>query len=389
MPEVHARRLSDYVNTLRGSDSNPDFSYGNTFPAVALPFGFNFWTPITEADSDSWLYNYASSTIKGFAVSHEPSPWIEDHGSIQVMPMSGQLRLSAQDRASTFNHLSEIAQAHYYRVALGTDGITTEITPTDHASVFRFTFSKAGEAYILFDSIASVSGSVSIASDKHEIQGYVDHNGPRLYFIARVDKPITASASQPGSRATGWIEMLVQANQAVAMSMATSFISVDQARSNLDQEVGGKTFDQIKEAAAGVWDDILGKIEIEGATDDQNVTFYSNLYRAFLYPNSMGENVGGTSEYFSPYTERELPGEIYVNGGFWDTYRAAWPLYDLLVPTQAGKMLEGFVTDTKTEAGRRDGRVPVTLIHGWVAFGYCFCRRVPTRRHRLRHQHRL
>src|SRR5664279_5685786 len=193
MPEVGSHRLSDYVNTLRGSDSTPDFSYGNTFPAVAMPFGFNFWTPITEGNSDRWLYNYRSGTIKGFAVSHEPSPSIGDHGSIQVMPMFGDLRISPGDRASTFDHAREIAQAHYYRVTLDSYGITTEIAPTNHASAWRFTFSKSGRGYVLFDSIDSVTGHVSIDPEARSIQGYVDHNGPRLYFYSSFDKSLSSS----------------------------------------------------------------------------------------------------------------------------------------------------------------------------------------------------
>jgi predicted alpha-1,2-mannosidase len=312
-----------------------------------MPFGFNFWTPITEGNSDRWLYNYQSGTIQGFAVSHEPSPWISDHGSIQIMPMFGELRISPEDRASTFDHAREIARAHYYRVALDTYEITTEIAPTDHASAWKFTFSKAGRGYFLFDSIDSVTGNVSIDSEARAVQGYIDHNGPRLYFFSSFDKSLSSSGIQAGPKATGWVQMDVQAGETIAMTMGTSFISVAQARANLNQEVGDKTFDQIKEAAASVWDKTLGKIEIEGATEDQRVTFYSNMYRSFLYPNSMWETVGQTTKYFSPYTMREAEGKIYVNGGFWDTYRAAWPLYSLLVPSHAAEMLEGFVTAYK------------------------------------------
>jgi predicted alpha-1,2-mannosidase len=363
--EAHSetQHLSDSVNTLRGSNSSRDYSHGNTFPAVALPFGFNFWTPVTEGNSTRWLYRYSSQTIQGFGVSHEPSPWIGDHGSLQVMPMTGKLRVTPRARASLFSHFDEIAKPHYYKVTLDTYGITTEFAPTDHASAWRFTFSSSNKAYLLFDSIDSVSGNVAIDRAARTIQGHVDHNGPRLYFFAQVDKEILSFGSSPDSGANGWIELQVHAGDVVNMSMATSFISTDQARANLNAEVGTKTFDQVRQEAQSAWDRTLGKLEIFGATLDQKTTFYSNLYRVFLYPNSMWEKVGQQSKYFSPFTHKEQTGKLYVNSGFWDTYRAVWPLFSLLTPSKAAEMLDGFVT-----AYKDGGWVP-----RWSGPGYIDC----------------
>jgi predicted alpha-1,2-mannosidase len=362
---VHAasRTLTDYVNALRGSDSSPEFSRGNTFPAVALPFGFNFWTPITESNSSTWLYQYRAQHISGFGVSHEPSPWTQDHGSIQIMPMFGTLRISPDERKTPFRHANETAHAHYYRVALDAEGITVEFSPTNHASKWRFTYEKAGPTYLLFNSIDKVPGTVAIDASARTVQGYVDQNGPRLYFFAHIEKAISSSQVQPGANVTGWVQLNVVANEAVEMSMATSFISVEQARKNLDLEVNNRSFDQIKQSAASEWARVLGKIEVQGATEDQKVTFYSNLYRAFLYPNSMWESVDGKPKHFSPYSNRLADGKIYVNNGFWDTYRAVWPLFSLLSPSKAAEMLEGFVT-----AFRDGGWVP-----RWSGPGYLDC----------------
>ena len=344
VPKAAPQGLSQYVNTLRGSDSDVNFSHGNTFPAVAVPFGFNFWTPVTEANSDRWLYNYNTRTISGFAVSHEPSPWIADHGSFQIMPMLDELRMAPKDRALAFDHGYEVAHAHTYRVLLDSGDISVEMAPTDHAAALRFTFNKPGRAYLLFDSIDSVNGSASVDTQLQEIQGYVDHNGPRLYFVAAVDKPVNGFDVQPGSKLTTWIQLNVDKADAVNLTVATSFLSIEQARDNLRQEIGAKTFEDVEQAAASTWDKNLGRIEIEGATEDQKITFYSNLYRTFLYPNSMWENVGGTAKYFSPYTLKQAVGKIVVNGGFWDTYRAVWPLHSLLIPSETAQMLQGFVT---------------------------------------------
>ena len=341
------RPLVEYVNTLRGSDSTPEFSHGNTFPAVAVPFGFNFWTPVTEVNSETWLYTYRTRQLTGFSVSHEPSPWIGDHGSVQVMPMFGKLRIAAVERATPLRHDKETARAHYYRVELPAEGLTVEVSPTNHASKWRLTFAKAGDAYMVFNSINDVAGTVSIDAKAQTVQGYVDHKGPRLYFFARIDKPLSASEVLAGPIATGWVKFDVAAKETVEMAMATSFISVAQARSNLEQEVGTQSFAQVRLAAAAEWEQLLGKIELQGATVEQKVTFYSNLYRSLLYPNSMWESVNGHPKYFSPYSNHVADGKIYVNNGFWDTYRAEWPLLSLLVPSKAAEMLEGFVTAYK------------------------------------------
>ena len=339
--------LSDYVNPLRGTDSQPGYSRGNTFPAATLPFGFNFWTPVTDGNSDNWLYAYDKNQIQGISVSHEPSPWIADHGTIQIMPMTGSLRAAPGDRASTFSHDHEISRAHYYSVDLATYGIRAELTPTDHAAVFRFTFPSAANAYILFDSIDSVNGEITVNQGERTVTGYTDHRGPRFYFYARVDKAIAGVEDPAGGGTNMALRFGTNANEVVTMKMGTSFISVDQARKNLEQEVGEKTFDQVFAAAQAVWDEALGHIELEGASESQKVTFYSCLYRALMYPNSMWELVDGKPQYFSPYAHALRDGKIYVNNGFWDTFRAAWPLYSLLVPEKAGEMLDGFVNAYK------------------------------------------
>jgi predicted alpha-1,2-mannosidase len=360
---AEARPLVDYVNTLRGSDSSPDFSRGNTFPAVAVPFGFNFWTPITEIDSESWLYTYAAHHITGFGVSHEPSPWIGDHGSFQILPLFANLRVSGDERRTPFSHTNETARAHYYAVELPAEGITVEITPTDHASKWRLAFRKPGDAYLVFSSIRSAAGDVSFDQAAQTMQGFVDQNGPRLYFFAHLEHPIVAAQSVHGSNMTGWVKFHVSADEKVELAVATSFIGVAQARSNLEREIGAKPFDDIKLQAAAAWERLLNRVEIVGATEAEKVTFYSNLYRALLYPNSMWESVNGHAKYFSPYTRRLRDGKVYVNNGFWDTYRAQWPLLSVLVPGETAQMLEGFVN-----AYRDGGWVP-----RWSGPGYVDC----------------
>ncbi|WP_184847272.1 GH92 family glycosyl hydrolase [Allocatelliglobosispora scoriae] len=340
-------RLSSYVDTRRGSNSTGGYSRGNTFPGATVPNGFNFWTPITNGNSDNWLYEYSKTTVQGFAISHEPSPWIGDYGQLQIMPMTGGLKSTPDARKSTFSHANEVAQAHYYRTKLDTYNITAEMAPTDHAGVLRFTFPSSSDAVLLFDTIDSAGGSVVLDAANRTISGYSDHRGRRLYFSATVDHAIAATGNVSGQGATGWIRFATTANEQVTLKVGTSWMSVAQAASNLAQEVGSKSFDTVKEEAATIWDNTLGKVKVEGASTDRLVTFYSNMYRSFMYPNNRSEIVGGVRKYLSPYDNAVHDGQMYVNNGFWDTARAVWPLYTLLAPTRTGEMLDGMVNAYK------------------------------------------
>ncbi|MFS8580142.1 MAG: GH92 family glycosyl hydrolase, partial [Novibacillus thermophilus] len=368
-------RLSDYVNTLRGTQSNGTFSRGNTFPAVAVPHGFNFWTPVTNAGSN-WIYAYHESNnednlpeIQAFALSHETSPWMGDRQTFQVMPSDATGKPSAdrKERALPFKHDNEMAKAHYYSVTFE-NGIQTEMTPTDHAAMMRFTF-KGNSSNLIFDNVSN-NGGITLDPDNRTITGYTDQRSglstgaTRMFIYATFDQPIVDSGRLTGEgrdNVTAYYKFDTTENKVVTMKIATSLISVEQAKKNLEQEIGAEdTFETIKERAQKAWDDKLGIIEVEGATEDQLVTLYSNMYRLFLYPNSAYENVGTLEEpvykYASQFdlnpcttsTATETcakieDGKVYVNNGFWDTYRTAWPAYALLTPTQAGEMIDGFV----------------------------------------------
>ncbi|MFF5289025.1 GH92 family glycosyl hydrolase [Paractinoplanes globisporus] len=343
-----AASLADYVDTRRGSNSDPSYSRGNTFPGATVPNGFNFWTPVTNGNSDGWLYQYSASTVQGFAISHEPSPWVADYGQLQIMPTTGAIKATPDARKSTFSHANEIARPYYYKTRLDTYGITAEMAPTDHAGVLRFTFPSASDSVILFDTIDSAGGSFTVDTAGRTISGYADQNGQKLYFSATVDHAIAATGQVSGGGATSWIRFATTANEQVTLRVGTSWTSVAQAAANLSAEVGSKTLDAVRDETAAQWNAVLGKVAIEGATNDQLITFYSNLYRAYMYPNNRTEMVGGVRRYFSPYDNQLHDGQMYVNNGFWDTSRAVWPLYTLLSPTKTGEMLDGFVNVYKT-----------------------------------------
>ncbi|HWL84856.1 MAG TPA: glycoside hydrolase domain-containing protein, partial [Polyangiaceae bacterium] len=371
---------SEWVVTTRGTNSSGNFSRGNNFPATALPHGFNFWTPMTDASSISWLYRYQSAnnadnlpTMQAFALSHEPSPWMGDRQTFQVMPqaMPGVPNADRTARQLPFRHANEIAQAHYYGVKFE-NGIQTEIAPTDHAAIFRFTF-PGDDASLLFDNVSN-DGGLTLDAGSASVSGYSDvksglsTGATRLYVYATFDRAVTASGMLPGGggpNVTGYFRFGVDAkSRVVTMRIASSLISAEQAKQNLQQEISANdSFDSVRHRAQRAWDEKLGIVEVEGATPDQLTTLYSNLYRLFLYPNSGYEHTGkgskGGDQYASPVAAPPnvdpptgaapvvVDGKVFVNNGFWDTYRANWSAYTLLTPTETGEMVDGFVAQYK------------------------------------------
>ncbi|MET9100666.1 GH92 family glycosyl hydrolase [Streptomyces antibioticus] len=368
-PEKPKAHLSDYALTTRGTNSSGGFSRGNNFPATAVPHGFNFWTPVTNSSSLSWLYDYARGnnddnlpTIQCFSASHEPSPWMGDRQTFQVMPSaaSGTPDTGREARELAFRHENETARPYYYGVRFE-NGLKAEMTPTDHAAALRFTY-PGDDASVLFDNVTDQAG-LTLDTENGIVTGYSDvksglsTGATRLFVYGVFDKPVTSGAS---SGVKGHLRFDAGADRTVTLRLATSLISVDQAKDNLRQEIpDGTSFDTVKKRAQRAWDRILGKVEVEGATPDQLTTLYSSLYRLYLYPNSGFEKVGSTYQYASPFSPMPNPdtpthtgakivdGKVYVNNGFWDTYRTTWPAYSFLTPSQAGEMVDGFVQQYK------------------------------------------
>ncbi|MER7562346.1 GH92 family glycosyl hydrolase [Streptomyces sp. NPDC097941] len=368
-PEEPKAHPSDYALTTRGTHSSGGFSRGNDFPATAVPHGFNFWTPVTNASSLSWLYDYARAnnadnlpTIQAFSASHEPSPWMGDRQTFQVMPSAaaGTPDTGREARELAFRHENETARPYYYGVRFE-NGLKAEMAPTDHAAALRFSY-PGDDASVLFDNVTDQAG-LTLDKASGTFTGYSDvksglsTGATRLFVYGEFDRAVKEGSS---SGVKGYLRFDAGADRTVTLRIATSLISLDQARDNLRQEIpDGTSFDDVKGSARRAWDRLLGKVEVEGATQDQLTTLYSSLYRLYLYPNSGFEKVGSTYRYASPFSPMPSPdtpthtgakivdGKVYVNNGFWDTYRTTWPAYSLLTPSQAGEMVDGFVQQYK------------------------------------------
>ncbi|MFG1817214.1 GH92 family glycosyl hydrolase [Kribbella sp. NPDC049174] len=378
--------LAAYVDTRRGTNASHDFSRGNTLPITAWPNGFNFLTPVTDASTHRWPYEYHRANnadnrpeLQGLSFSHQPSPWMGDRDQLSIMPVAAAEPLGdPAERAAAFSHDDEIARPDLYSVRLA-NGILAELAPTDHGAIFRFGFPASAGRHLVFDTIDEHG---AFFYDGTALTGWVENGSEfgrtRMYCYGVFSVAPGGFGPTVGGRANARAATFPAVDE-VTLRIATSFIGVDQARHNLELELDGRSFDDIQQAANAAWNERLQVIRPEGATEPQLRTVYGNLYRLNLYPNSHFENAGSHDQpdhrYASPVvapegtaTDRETnavvkPGKLYVNSGFWDTYRTAWPAYAFLYPSLAAELIDGFVEQY------RDGG----WIARWSSPGYADC----------------
>lgn len=350
----------DYVSTLVGTHSSYKLSTGNTYPAIALPWGMNFWTPQTGKMGDGWAYTYDADRIRGFKETHQPSPWINDYGQVALMPVTGAPVFDEDKRASWFSHKAETATPYYYKVYLADHDVTTEITPTERAAYFRFTFPDSEHSYVVVDGFDQGSYMKVIPSE-NKIVGYTTKNSGGVpenfknYFVMEFSKPFTYTATVSDStidtsklevktdHAGAIVGFATRRGEQVLVRVASSFISPEQAEANL-KELGQRSFEEVKQAGRQRWNEVLGRIEVKDDNLDNLRTFYSCLYRSVLFPRSFYEiGADGKPVHYSPYNGQVLSGYMFTDTGFWDTFRCLFPLLNLLYPSVNEKIQAGLV----------------------------------------------
>ncbi|WP_050697167.1 GH92 family glycosyl hydrolase [Anaeromassilibacillus senegalensis] len=361
---VEQEHLSDYVYTLRGTNDGTHYSRGLVCPATTMPHGFNFWAPVTKA-GDNKMYNYQHSrdggTLKHLTISHQASFWTGERGTYEFMPNSSFDAASVSsigtgERAAGFSHDNETARAHYYSVKFNegdakASNVQMEVTPTEHAAVLRFTYPEDAEHCNVILDCDRANGDTTFSSDGKTFSGYSDHtsNGMQRMYVYGEFSQNYVNSKEIGKAGIAEFEKAENGETVVELKVATSFISLDQAKKNLNQEIAAdEGFNEIFAKAQQTWDDQLGIIELEGATPNQMTSFYSGMYRLFMYPNNLSEQTGEGSEdgwqYKSPYGKHEVKdGKMYYNNGFWDTYRTTWAAYSLLTPEKDVELLNGLV----------------------------------------------
>ncbi|GAA3562096.1 GH92 family glycosyl hydrolase [Snuella lapsa] len=367
--EGTSNALVDYVNPLMGTDSEFKLSNGNTYPAIATPWAMNFWTPQTAKMGDGWAYKYDDTKIRGIKQTHQPSPWINDYAAFSLMAVTGDLKFQEDERASWFSHKAEIVKPYHYSVYLADHDIVAEVAPTERASQFKFTFPESEQSYIILD--AFFKGSmVKILPDERKIIGYCRNNSGGVpdnfhnYFVAEFDRDFeithtwhngwelqeNANESE-GEHVGAIIGFKTKKGEVVHVKVASSFISPEQAALNLKREIGDDTFEQTKDKAKQAWEKELNRIQIEDDNIDRIKTFYSSLYRVLLFPRKFYEfDANDQIVHYSPYNGEVLPGYMFTDNGFWDTFRAVFPFFNMMYPELNSHIMEG-LANTYKESG--------------------------------------
>ncbi|WP_127132827.1 GH92 family glycosyl hydrolase [Pseudoflavitalea rhizosphaerae] len=361
------QELVQYVNTLQGTDSKFELSWGNTYPTTALPYGMHTWAAQTGKNGEGWKYQYSMNSIRGFQQAHQCSPWVSDYGVFSLMPEVGELVVDQNKRAAVFSHANESAKPHYYKVKFD-NGISTEISPTERGAHLRFSFPKRKDAYIVLDGYTKQS-RVTIIPAERKIIGYVNNQrfAPesfKNYFVIVFDQPFEAwgtwenrnNSIQPGaSDAEGdgkGAYIKFRKGVKVQARVASSYISPEQAQVTWERELGAhKSLEQTKTNAAVVWNKLLGRVLVEGGTEEQKATFYSCLFRANLFSRQFFEyDKNGNPYYWSPYDAKVHTGYMYTDNGFWDTFRSQFPLTNILHPAMQGRYMQALL-DAQKQCG--------------------------------------
>ena len=362
-----ATGLVDYVNPLMGTFSSLELSNGNVYPSICLPFGMNNWAPHTGKMGSGFLYTYQSNFLYGFKQTHQASLWINDYGQFSIMPVTKQSQFTEEGRKSWYSHKTEVAKPHYYYAYLGDHQAHVEMAPTERAAAFRVRFHESDSSYITVD--ANDGGSyIKVIPEENKIVGYSTKNNGGVpsnfknYFVIIFDKPflnyavwkkevlLNGKTEIEADHVGSIVGFQLEKGEALTFNVATSYIDFEQAFRNLN-EIGDDDFNTIKEKAEKIWNKELGKIEVSGGSEEQLRTFYSCLYRMLIFPrkfHEIGEN--GNVQHYSPYTGETLPGYMYADNGFWDTFRAQFPFMNLMYPDIVSEILQG-LENTYKESG--------------------------------------
>lgn len=363
-PESAVCEPVDHVSVLVGTMSKHSLSTGNTYPAIARPWGMNFWTPQTGTMGDGWTYCYTADKIRGFKQTHQPSPWINDYGQFAIMPVTGEAVFNQDDRASWFSHKAEEAKPYYYGVYLADHDVYVEMTPTERAAAFRIKYPENEASYFVVDAFDNGS-YIKVIPEENRIVGYTTKNSGGVpsnfknWFVIESDTPFeyvrtisdgtdeSESLESRSSHSGAVVGFRISADRMVNLKVASSFISVDQALVNM-KELGDGDFDRLTAEGRSRWNEVLGRIKVDDDNIDNIRTFYSCLYRSVLFPRTLTETTEeGELVHYSPHSGEVCPGYFFTDTGFWDTFRCLFPLLNLVYPEMNGKMQEGLVNAYK------------------------------------------
>ncbi|MDD6363870.1 MAG: GH92 family glycosyl hydrolase [Bacteroidales bacterium] len=343
----------DFANPLVGTLSNPAFSTGNVYPAAARPWGMNFWTPQTGKNDDGWIYSYylgISYKMRGIRQTHQPSPWMGDYGIFSLMPVTNGAAFDQDSRASWFSHKSEVSTPYYYAVYLSEHDTYVECAPTSRAAAFRLSYPEREMSYLVVDCNCDVSEmrmeGRRIYGTSHGIsrsqRGEV-HKDFINYFVIESDTDFDSTATGLCSGKGAVVGFKTSRGQKVGLKVASSFVSFEQAERNLE-ELGDGDVDRIRQEGKDEWNRLMGRITVEDDNIDNLRMFYTCLYRSMLFPRDLAERMpDGKIVHRSPYDGKLHEGHLFVDTGFWDTFRSLFALVDWIFPEIAKDVQDGMV----------------------------------------------
>lgn len=371
-----APSLAELVSTLQGTDSHHDFSRGNTLPLVVMPHGMTAWTP--QTDEGRWVFDARAPKIQGIRATHQPSPWMGDYGQFLIMATAGDTPPTRVDHSESFYRPAEtVAHPHYFRTRLHRHDIVVEMTPTERGACLVYTFRQDAPAWIAFK--LAEGTSIEFDPETRRVRGvstaqqggvpanfgchFVANLSVRVLEWARFDAPGT-SVDRQGPAAGLWLRIERPANGRVVLKVATSFIDRAQAELNAKRELSEHSWTSLLQRAHTAWNQRLGVITLDGASESQRRTFYGCLYRCLQFPRQWHERNGeGQRVHFSPFDGRVHPGPLYVDCGFWDVYRTLLPLLTIIDPELVADMISGWIN-----IYREGGWLP-----NWASPGYRPC----------------
>ena len=367
---TYAADFASKVNTLIGTDYT-----GNTYPGAQVPFGMVQLSPDNGLPGWDRIagYFYPDSTIAGFSHTHLLGTGAGDLYDISFLPVTLPYNEAEEPLGihSRFTHKDETAHAGYYQVRLTDYDINVELTATPRCGVQRYTFPNDGkERMVILDLNKAMNWDATVDSkinvvDSFTIEGYRYSDGwarnQRVWFRTRFSQPIKSleiesKKLQNNPNGVGCIarfKFTTEGFDKLVVTTALSPTSLEGAQKNLQAEAKTDDFDAVRRQAETLWNNELGRIEIEGASKSQESVFYTSLYHAMSAPTLLCD-VDGTYLGADRKLHKADGWNNYETCSLWDTYRAAHPLYDILMPARAGEMVNSLIAFSK-----ENGRLPI------------------------------
>ena len=331
----------EYVNVQMGTFNTRRFSSGNVLPIASVPHGMASFTIQNEKSAGSWFYSPYSKSFEGLRLTHQPSPWVGDYGYLIITGQRGPLYFDEERRWSSYDNENCVFQPAYIKGYVRRDRYTFELSPTNSGAVFRFSFSEEGENRINFIG----DGKTVFEYDERSgfVTGYttscshtVRFGELRQYFAVKTDVPFSVE------RGENALSLTMHAKVAECR-FATSFLSAEQAKLNYARELENRTLEEVRAAGEAEWEEYLSRIDIEDKDEERKAVFYTCMYRAFLWPRKFHEtDAEGKIRHLNLETGKPADGVLYVDNGFWDTYRTLYPYLSVIDTKLYAQMAEGY-----------------------------------------------